>query len=131
MVGVNVTVAENPAEIPFQVTGVVGIAGAVRANCILRCSQASTIKLAAQMLGIAADSPDSQKAAFDAFGEICNMVARYFKAKVGLGNACMLSVPTIITGQGYRFHSPIVYDRIDLAVAFEEETFSATLEIAR
>ena len=43
---------------------------------------------------------------WDALGEICNMVAGNFKNKVsGLGNGCMLSVPTVITGRDYHCHS--------------------------
>jgi CheY-specific phosphatase CheX len=130
MVGVTVAVAGDAPRSATQVTGIVGIAGAIRANFILQCSAASAIKLAAQMLGVATDAPDSQKAACDALGEICNIVAGYFKAKIGLGDACMLSVPTIITGQDYQFCSR-VYDRMELALAYEGEILLATLEIAQ
>ena len=132
MVGVNVVIAPRDASpMPSQVTGVVGIAGAIRANFILQCSRESAVKLASQMLGIAPDSEDSQKAACDALGEICNIVAGYFKAKVGLGDACMLSVPTIIIGQDYHFHSPVKYERLELPLVYEGEIMQATLEIAQ
>jgi CheY-specific phosphatase CheX len=130
MVGASVAVARDSPRVPFHVTGVVGIAGVIRANFILQCTSACANKLAAQMLGVSPDAPDSQKAAYDALGEICNIVAGYFKAKVGLGDVCMLSVPTIIVGQDYRFHSPVVYDRLELPLAFDGETLWATLEIA-
>lgn len=130
MVGVNVTVASDAPRSATQMTGMVGIAGAIRANFILQCSSSSSVKLAAQMLGIAPDSPDSQTAACDALGEICNIVAGYFKARIGLGDACMLSVPTIIVGQDYHFHSH-AYERLELALLFEGEVLSATLEVAQ
>jgi CheY-specific phosphatase CheX len=130
MVGVNVTLADGKTQGAKHVTGIVGIGGAIRANFILQCSRSAAVKLAAQMLGIDANTPDSQKAAFDALGEICNIVAGYFKAKVGLGDACMLSVPTIITGQDYRFHSS-AYDRMELALIYEGEILSASLEVAQ
>lgn len=130
MVGVNVTVTTGAPCGATQMTGVVGIAGAIRANFVLQCSAASSTKLAAQMLGIAPDSPDSEKAAGDALGEICNIVAGYFKAKIGLGDACMLSVPTIVSGEDYHFHSH-AYERMELALLFEGDTLRATLEVAQ
>jgi CheY-specific phosphatase CheX len=132
MVGVSVRVApDDLVEVAGQVTGVIGIAGAMRANFILQCSTASSIQLASQMLGISADDPNSQKAACDALGEICNIVAGYFKAKVGLGDACMLSVPTVIVGRDYRFRSGRTYERLEVPLLYEGETLWITLEIAQ
>jgi len=100
MVGAAVTTESTDAPLATaQLTGIVGIAGAIRANFILQCSHAASTKLSSQMLGIPPDDPDSRKASADALGEICNIIAGYFKAKVGLGDACQLSVPTIIVGQ--------------------------------
>jgi CheY-specific phosphatase CheX len=130
MVGVTIAVADDAPRGATQVTGIVGIAGAIRASFILQCSAVSAIKLAAQMLGIGPESPDSEKAACDALGEICNIVAGYFKAKIGLGDACMLSVPTIITGEDYHFYSHS-YDRMEFPLIFEGETLWATLEVAQ
>lgn len=131
MVGVSVSAVEEASRTPTHITGVVGIAGAMRANLILQCNQSAAIRLASQMLGISPDAPDAGSAAFDALGEICNIVAGYFKAKVGLGDACLLSVPTIITGQDYRFCSPQAYDRLELPILYEGDILRATLEIAQ
>jgi len=132
MVGVSVTAsASDSPRVPAQMTGMVGIAGAIRANFILQCSAASSIKLASQMLGIAADDPNSQKAACDALGEICNIVAGYFKARIGIGDACKLSVPTIIVGQDYKFYSGRTYERLELPLQYEGEILWTTLEIAQ
>ena len=79
---------------------------------------------------VSPDDPDSRKASADALGEICNIVAGYFKAKVGLGDTCMLSVPTIIVGQDYKFHSARMFQKLELAVSYEEERLLATLEMA-
>ncbi len=132
MVGVHVTAPGNaaPAFLP-QMTGMVGIAGAVRAIFTLQCSLASSVKIASQMLGVSVDDPDTQKAACDAVGEICNIVAGHFKAKVGLGDACMLSVPTIIVGQDYQFHSGKTFERLEFPLLFEGETLGIALEIAQ
>ena len=132
MVGTTVTTA--PTDLPLataQLTGIVGIAGAIRANFILQCSYTASAKLSSQMLGTPPDDPDSRKASADALGEICNIVAGYFKAKVGLGDTCMLSVPTIIVGQNYKFHSARMFQKLELAVSYEGEQLLATLEIAR
>ncbi len=130
MVGVNVTLSSDDSRFITQVTGIIGIAGAIRASFILQCSTASAIKLASQMLGISPDALDAQKAAYDALGEIGNIVAGYFKAKIGLGDACMLSVPTIITGQDYRFRSRDTWERLALVLNYEGEILRATLEIS-
>jgi CheY-specific phosphatase CheX len=82
------------------------------------------------MLGISPQDPDCQKSACDAVGEICNIIAGYFKAKIGLGDKCMLSVPTIIMGQDYRFHSEKRFERLELPLLWDGETLRATLEIA-
>ena len=132
MVGAAVTTA--PSDVPLataQLTGIVGIAGAIHANFILQCGHAASTKLSSQMLGILTDDPDSRKASADALGEICNIVAGYFKAKAGMGDTCMLSVPTIIVGQNYKFHSARMFQKLELAVSYEGEELLATLEIAR
>ena len=132
MVGVNVTApAKDAPPLLPQVTGVVGIAGAIRAIFTLQCSLTSSVKIASQMLGSSPEDPDSQKAAYDALGEVCNMVAGYFKAKIGLGDACMLSVPTIIAGHDYHFHSGKTYERVEFPMLFEGETLWIALEIAQ
>ncbi|HYM76694.1 MAG TPA: chemotaxis protein CheX [Candidatus Dormibacteraeota bacterium] len=114
-----------------NLTGIIGIAGAIRGNFILQCNTTAAVSLASHMLGISPDDPNAQKAACDALGEICNIVAGYFKARVGLGDACKLSVPTIIVGRDYRFRSPKTYERIQLPLVYEGETLWATLEIAQ
>ena len=131
MAGVTV---EFRCTIPVEdahVTAIVGIAGAIRANLVIRCSQKTSITLVSQMLGISSDTPHSQKSANDALGEICNIVAGYFKAKVGLGEACGLSVPTIIAGSDDKFHSAASYEQLEVPVSFQGETLRLTLEIAQ
>ena len=132
MAGAGVTIASTDAPLATeQFTALVGIAGAIRATFILQCNQTASHRLAAQMLGVVPEDPACQEASADALGEICNIVAGYFKAKVGLGDTCMLSVPTIIVGRNYKFHSARTFERLELAVSYEGETLLATLEIAR
>ncbi len=132
MVGATITAAVSDGpQAPAEVTGIVGIGGAIRANFILQCSSAASIKIASQMLGISLEDPDSQKAACDALGEICNIVAGYFKARIGLGDKCMLSVPMIVVGHDYKFRSRESYERLEVLLVYEGQTLGATLEIAR
>ena len=63
------------------------------------------------MLGVTIDEAAAQRS--DAIGEICNMVAGQFKAKIGLEAECMLSVPTIITGTSYQLRPRADYDRLE------------------
>ena len=60
--------------------------------------------MASKMLGV--DAENAGQEMWDAVGEVCNMVAGNFKNKItGLGDGCMLSVPTVITGGDYNLHS--------------------------
>lgn len=65
----------------------------------------------------------------DAVGEICNIVAGYFKAKIGLGDQCMLSVPTVLAGKDYRIHSRGEDVRMELPLLYESEPIWIALEI--
>jgi CheY-specific phosphatase CheX len=94
MVGEELSVPEeaNPAVLS-EVAGMVGLAGELCGVLTIRCSKAAAGKIACQMLGVAEAEAAAQ--AIDAVGEICNMVAGSFKAKIaGLEDKCMLSVPT-------------------------------------
>ncbi len=65
----------------------------------------------------------------DAVSEICNMVAGNFKNKIaGLGDGCMLSVPTVITRSEYNLHS-MVHEEMHAAFLFEGEPILVSLEV--
>ena len=83
--------------------------------------------MASRMLGVDAESAGAEM--WDAMGEICNMVAGNFKNKIsGLGDGCMLSVPTVITGADYSLH-PMVNENIRSVFLFEGEPVVLTLEV--
>lgn len=128
--GVPVTLPVESA-LPFlsQMTGVVGIAGNIRAIFSLRCTTQSGAKLASLMLGVAGDDPGAETAASDAVGEICNIVAGYFKARIGLGDKCSLSVPTIVVGRDYKIHSATGCERMEFPLLFEEQPVWISLDI--
>jgi CheY-specific phosphatase CheX len=130
MAGLHVEIGGGPADPSSQVTGIVGIGGAIRARFTLACSDQFIRYLASQMLAIPPDDPGSQKAACDALGETCNIIAGYFKAKVGLGDACMLSVPTIVSGRNYVVRRQNKDERLVVEASYHEHSLQASLEIA-
>ncbi len=125
-----VAIPEPPAT-EVQATGIVGIAGAVRANVIVKCNAATAALLASRMLGTLPDDPGAEEASSDALGEICNVLAGDFKARIGHGFSCMLSIPTVIRGGNYQFRSSFFFERIELCFEFAGQVISATLEIAK
>ncbi|HVI10398.1 MAG TPA: chemotaxis protein CheX [Candidatus Binatia bacterium] len=102
MVGVSLTDpgGGNDPPVISHITGMVGIAGPVSATFTLRCSRQAAAFIASQMMGVPAE--EALPMSCDAVGEICNIVAGYFKAKIGLGEAGMLSVPTVMAGDNYQ-----------------------------
>jgi chemotaxis protein CheX len=66
----------------------------------------------------------------DAFGEVCNMIAGSFKAKIaGLADGCALSVPTVISGKDYALHSLANGERYEVIFSFEGNPLSVTLDL--
>jgi chemotaxis protein CheX len=129
MVGAEITVAAGQKlAVHADVTGVIGIGGAFSGVFSLRCSKGSATKIASQMLGVPAEEASSQSA--DAIGEICNMVAGLFKAKIGHEATCMLSIPTVITGKDYSVHSSRCAE-IEMPVLYYDEPMWITLDIRK
>jgi len=103
MLGCNLQ-AGNGAPPTGDFTAMVGIAGQLCGLLTLRCSAHSAALMASKMLG--ADIKESDPQLWDAVGEIANMIAGNFKNKLtGMGDRCLLSVPTVITGTDYSFRS--------------------------
>ncbi|MFZ0477912.1 MAG: chemotaxis protein CheX [Terriglobales bacterium] len=109
------------------VTGMIGIAGAMRAVFSLRCSEATATKLASHMLGVSEEEAAEQRS--DAIGEICNMIAGHFKHQIGLGAGCTLSVPTVVMGGNYSIHCLEAGERIEFPAIYDSETLLITLDI--
>jgi chemotaxis protein CheX len=100
----------------------------MRGVLTMRCAAKSATLMASKMLDMepAEDSHD----VLDALGEICNMVAGNFKNKVaGMGDGCMLSVPTVITGNSYSLHSLADSGALEVRLLFESEPIAITLQI--
>jgi chemotaxis protein CheX len=118
---------EAPEEDVLDITAMVGLAGPVCGILSLRCSANAAGRMASRMLGV--DPKGAGPEMWDAVGEICNMAAGNFKNKVrGLGDGCLLSVPTVITGGNYSVHSR-VSENVQTWLSFEGEPLIVSLEI--
>ena len=65
----------------------------------------------------------------DAIGEVCNMIAGHFKHKIGYGDSCSLTVPTVVAGGNYVIHCLEKGERLEFPVTYEGETVLVTLDI--
>jgi len=128
MLGCRLTVPEAPSEEPLDITAMVGLAGRLCGVMSLQCSAKSSAIMASRMLGVEPDQIGPEVC--DAFGEICNMVAGNFKNKIaGLGEGCMLSVPTVITGNDYSLHSLTDSPVLEVRLQFESGPLVIALQI--
>ncbi len=121
--------AGPPPEQALDTTSMVGLAGELCGILTIRCSAQTAARLASRMLGTDLESAGPEK--WDALGEICNMVAGNFKNKIaGLGDGCMLSAPTVITGADYSLHA-MFNDEVRTVLLFEGEPVVLSLEVHR
>jgi len=122
---------ERTSQTPWkgaEFTAMVGLAGDLCGLLSVRCSQDSASQVAALMLDLAPEKASEH--AWDALGEIANMIAGNFKNKLnGVSDRCMLSVPTVITGANYTFRSLAVANPITLWFTFQGKPLAVTLEV--
>jgi len=112
----------------LDITSMVGLAGKLCGIMSIRCSAKTAAQMASKMLGIDAESAGQEM--WDAVGEVCNMVAGNFKNKIsGLGDGCMLSVPTVITGGDYNLHPLADDDGFYTTLLFDARPVVFTLQI--
>ncbi|MGA2419648.1 MAG: chemotaxis protein CheX [Candidatus Acidiferrum sp.] len=126
MAGVRMELLAAPGEPRGEQTAMVGMAGALCGMTSVRCTRITAGKLAGLMLG--GDAATDPAMARDALGELCNMIAGNFKAKVSnLADHCMLSVPTVITGDDYSMETAPPSECITLALDYEAQPIFVTL----
>src|SRR6266404_5328034 len=119
--------AEPP--VVADVTVMVGFSGQTRGIFGLHCTAATACRLASVLLG-SADTDEFDERVLDAVGEIANMVAGSFKSKVpDLGENCVLSVPTVISGVDYHLHSQSAGEHMELSLNFEGSPLWLTLDL--
>ena len=128
MLGCRLTAPEASSVEVLDMTAMVGLAGQLCGVMSIQCNAKSSAIMASKMLGVAPDQIGPETC--DAFGEICNMVAGNFKNKIaGLGEGCMLSVPTVITGNDYCLHSLTDSPVLEVRLQFESGPLVITLQI--
>ena len=128
MLGCKLTVQEPPAETRLDITSMVGMAGQLCGVLSIGCDRKAAALMTSKMLGIEPDKVGAEIS--DAIGEICNMVAGNFKNKIpGLSDGCMLSPPTVITGNDYRMYSPVDSPALELNLLFESIPIVISLRI--
>jgi len=111
-----------------EFTAMVGLAGQLCGVLTLRCMSQSAALMASKMLGV--DIQQADEHMWDALGEVCNMIAGNFKNKVtGMADHCMLSVPTVITGADYSFHSLADAGTLEVKFLFENFPIAISLEV--
>jgi chemotaxis protein CheX len=128
MLGCHLTTGEAPPEHALNVTAMVGLAGRLCGVLSIQCGAKSSAIMASKMLGLEPDQIGPEMC--DAFGEICNMIAGNFKNKItGLSDGCLLSVPTVITGNDYSLHSLTDAPAFELHLQFENAPLVVSLQI--
>jgi len=122
--------AEEPSaeETNMDVTAMVGLAGQLCGVLSVRCTGKAAALMTSKMLGVELDKVGPEMP--DAIGEIANMVAGNFKNKIsGLSGGCMLSPPTVITGNSYSLHSRAESRGLVLRLLFESMPMIISLQI--
>jgi chemotaxis protein CheX len=128
MLGSQLTKPETVEANRFNVTAVVGLAGKLSGVISVRCQEKAAVLMASRMLGVDLDKVGPEIS--DALGEICNMVAGNFKNKIsGLGDGCMLSPPSVITGEDYTVHTRPPMPSLEVTMLFENMPLLITLHV--
>jgi chemotaxis protein CheX len=129
MLGSPVAVSETditPTNIPITLTAVIGLAGALSGAYSVVVNEAAAKQIAASMLGIEVESLDDT--VYDALGEITNILAGAWKSKIeSLHAACLLSVPTVVTGTHYDIHKKSSSFRLSRSYRFNDSSFTISV----
>jgi chemotaxis protein CheX len=128
MLGGQLTESASAEQATLDVTAMVGLAGQMCGVLSLRCDRTSAALMASKMLGLEPDKVGPEMS--DALGEVCNMIAGNFKNKIsGMGDGCMLSVPTVITGTDYSLYSQADSPGLEVGLLFEGRPIVIALQI--
>ena len=130
MLGCRLTLAPDSfTEEGMDITSMVGLAGQICGVLTVRCTADSAVLMASRMLGVEACQASPEMWG-DAVGEVCNMIAGNFKNKIaGMGDSCMLSVPTVITGADYSLHALADSGKIATHLLFEGQRLIVSIEV--
>jgi chemotaxis protein CheX len=128
MLGCELVLPTEEINPPFGVTSMVGLAGKLCGVLSVHCDQKAGALMTSKMLGVPLDKVGSEMS--DALGEISNMVAGNFKNKIsGLGDGCMLSPPTVVTGSDFSTYSLSDTPALETRLLFEGSPLVISLQI--
>lgn len=128
MLGCELTQPSENTNLPPGVTSMVGLAGKLCGVMTIHCNEKAAALMTSKMLGLPVEKVGNEMS--DALGEICNMVAGNFKNKIsGLGDGCMLSPPTVITGSDYSTYSLADSPGLEAHLLFEGLPMVVSLQI--
>ena len=130
MLGVPVTVADEAVVAssvpPITLTAVIGLAGALSGAYTVLVTAPAAIKMTSCLMGMEVDSLDDS--VYDGLGEITNMLAGAWKSRIpSLNSACLLSVPTVVTGTQYEVHKRSSSFRLTRSYRFNNHVFTVTI----
>ena len=120
-------VAQSELKANRGFTAMIGLAGALCGILTVCCDAKTAGQVAKGMLG---DTATSEGEVADALGEICNMIAGNFKNKLaGTDDRCMLSVPTVISGEEYSLRSMAEGKSVETVLLFEGAPVAVRLQL--
>jgi chemotaxis protein CheX len=119
----------KPAAIPgVEYTAMVGLAGWLCGVFTLHCSSETAARVAAHMLKLSPET--AAEHAWDALGELANVVAGNFKNKIhGASDQCLLSVPSVVAGGDYSVRVLANSEPLRLWYCFGGEPLQVSLEL--
>ncbi len=118
MLGCQLTMPSTAEETTSELTAMVGMAGKLCGVLSVCCGREAARLITSKMLGVELQKVGPEVS--DALGEVCNMVAGNFKNKIaGLAEGCMLSAPTVVTGNDYSLHSLGDLPALEVKMLFE------------
>ncbi|RZU39092.1 chemotaxis protein CheX [Edaphobacter modestus] len=129
MMGVPVNISETPvppSNIPVTLTAVIGLAGALSGVFTVVVNEAGAKQITACMMGMEVSTVDDT--VLDGLGEIANILAGAWKSKIpALSAACLLSVPTVVTGTHYEIHKKTSTFQLARSYRFQDSILTITL----
>jgi chemotaxis protein CheX len=109
-----------------DLTALVGLTGSLDAWFTIRCSRHGAATLASRMLDL--EAVQGEERIFDALGELCNIVAGNFKARLcSLSGTCMLSPPIVISGEDYELYKPKGGQSLEILIECNDFPFEVAL----
>jgi chemotaxis protein CheX len=129
MLGVPVSITQESIDTDSEsttLTAVIGLAGALSGAYTVLAPSEAAIQMTACMMGMEVTSLD--ETTFDGLGEITNMLAGAWKSKIAsLNAACLLSVPTVVTGTQYEVHKRTSAFRLTRSYRFDDNVFTVSI----